>query len=146
MDSYAYSAKQNAFYALVLEKDYRTAKSWPDDAKEINDAIYKSLMDGQASGKIIASDDDGAPVLITPKIDWNARAESQRQRLLTEASNVTADWRTELQLDVISADDKANLVKWMAYIQKLKSIDLTNVAGSTNDSTAPNISWPEKPQ
>lgn len=141
-----YSNTTKGFYLDEMRDSYDAVKTWPDDAKEISDALYKSLMDGQASGKVIASDDDGAPVLITPKIDWNARAESQRQKLLTEASNVTADWRTELQLDVISADDKASLIKWMAYIQKLKSIDLTNVAGSTNDSTAPDISWPEKPQ
>ncbi|WOZ78522.1 tail fiber assembly protein [Kosakonia sacchari] len=141
-----YSNTTKGFYLDEMRDSYDSVKTWPDDAKEISDALYKSLMDGQASGKVIASDDDGAPVLITPKIDWNARAESQRQKLLTEASNVTADWRTELQLDVISADDKASLIKWMAYIQKLKSIDLTNVAGSTNDSTAPDISWPEKPQ
>ncbi|NUL39343.1 tail fiber assembly protein [Kosakonia sacchari] len=141
-----YSNTTKGFYLDEMRDSYDAVKTWPDDAKEISDALYKSLMDGQANGKSIASDDDGAPVLITPKIDWNARAESHRQRLLTEASNATADWRTELQLDVISADDKASLIKWMAYIQKLKSIDLTNVAGSTDDSTAPDIPWPEKPQ
>lgn len=141
-----YSNTTKGFYLDEMRDSYDAVKTWPDDAKEISDALYKSLMDGQASGKIIASDANGAPVLITPKIDWNARAESQRQKLLAEASNVTADWRTELQLDVISADDKASLVKWMAYIQQLKSIDLTNVAGSTSDSAAPDIPWPEKPQ
>lgn len=70
------------------------------------------------------------------------KAESKRQELLTAANETIADWRTELQLDVISDDDKASLVKWMAYIKALKAMDLTNVK---NEDSYESIKWPELP-
>ncbi|WP_158781023.1 tail fiber assembly protein [Pantoea sp. BAV 3049] len=75
--------------------------------------------------------------------EYQARAEEQRQTLVTEANSTTADWRTELQLDVISDDDKASLVKWMAYIKALKALDLTGV---TNEAGYKSIAWPDKPE
>ncbi|MDC6402808.1 tail fiber assembly protein [Enterobacter asburiae] len=38
-----------------------------------------------------------------------AQAEKERQRLLTNASSFTDDWRTELSLGIISDEDKAKL-------------------------------------
>jgi len=70
------------------------------------------------------------------------KAESKRQELLTTANETIADWRTELQLDVISDDDKASLIKWMAYIKALKALDLSNV---TDDDSFESIEWPESP-
>ena len=74
--------------------------------------------------------------------EWEAKAEAQRQNLLSAANAATADWRTELQLDVISEDDKASLVKWMAYIKALKALDLNSVSDEAGYSA---IVWPEKP-
>lgn len=70
------------------------------------------------------------------------QAEENRQHLLDEANAITADWRTELMLDVISDDDKASLTKWMAYIKKLKGLDFNGVA-TEKDLEA--IKWPDKP-
>lgn len=65
-----------------------------------------------------------------------AEAETQRQNLLAQANEVTADWRTELSLSIIGDDDKAKLTAWMIYIKAVKAVDT---------STAPDISWPEQP-
>ncbi|MFK3911382.1 tail fiber assembly protein [Enterobacter cancerogenus] len=70
------------------------------------------------------------------------KAESKRQELLSAANEAIADWRTELQLDVISEDDKANLVKWMAYIKALKALVFSNV---TDKDSYESIKWPELP-
>lgn len=69
-------------------------------------------------------------------------AESKRQELLTVANETVADWRTELQLGVISDDDKAGLVKWMAYIKALKALVFSNV---TDKDSYESIKWPELP-
>lgn len=74
--------------------------------------------------------------------EWQSRAEAQRQNLLTAANVTTADWRTELQLDTLSDDDKASLVKWMAYIKALKVLDLSSVSDEAGYSS---INWPEEP-
>ncbi|EHT9204065.1 tail fiber assembly protein, partial [Salmonella enterica] len=49
----------------------------------------------------------------------------------------------ELALDEISDDDKATLTKWMAYIRKLKALDLSEVK---DEATFTAIRWPALPQ
>ncbi|SMG51799.1 tail fiber assembly protein [Cedecea sp. NFIX57] len=63
-------------------------------------------------------------------------AELKRQTLLSDANNITADWRTELTLGIISNSDKEKLVAWMEYIKAVKAVDT---------STAPEIDWPIAP-
>ncbi|MHC5593211.1 tail fiber assembly protein, partial [Escherichia coli] len=46
-------------------------------------------------------------------------------------------WQTELQLGIISDDDKAALIAWIGYIKSVKAIDT---------STAPDVIWPELPE
>ncbi len=61
------------------------------------------------------------------KAAFQAKAESQRQYLLSVANNTIADWRTELQLEIITDDDKASLIEWMAYIKDLKKMDFSEI-------------------
>lgn len=68
--------------------------------------------------------------------DYQEEAEARRAQLLAEANTVTADWRTELALGMLSEDDESTLKAWMLYIKAVKAIDT---------STAPNIAWPEPP-
>lgn len=64
-------------------------------------------------------------------------AERHKSALLTEAKSIISLWQTELQLGIISDDDKARLIVWMKYIQALNAVDT---------STAPDIEWPVKPE
>ncbi|QLR26487.1 tail fiber assembly protein [Citrobacter sp. RHBSTW-01013] len=90
---------------------------------------------------------------LTPYDRWNGRewvtdedaqksaqvleAEQQKSALLAEAQSTISLWQTELQLGIISDDDKASLITWMKYIQALNAVDT---------STAPDIEWPVKPE
>lgn len=130
------------FYLLSEKESYETSvHGWPDDAVAVTDEEYKVLFAGQASGKLITSDESGRPTLTDPVIDWHARAEQQRQSLITAAKNITSDWRTELQLEIISDNDKASLVKWMGYIKALKALDLS---GIKDEEAFEKIAWPAK--
>ncbi|HGK5396495.1 TPA: tail fiber assembly protein [Salmonella enterica] len=84
---------------------------------------------------------NGAVVAVP--VDYHAKAETTRQKLLTDANSTIADWRTELALGEISDDDKASLTKWMAYIRELKSLVLT---GISDEATFEKIKWPELPK
>ena len=66
-----------------------------------------------------------------------AAAEQKKASLLAAAQTTISLWQTGLQLGIISDDDKASLIIWMKYIQVLNAIDT---------STAPDISWPVKPE
>ena len=64
-------------------------------------------------------------------------ADNQKAALIDEAKDTISLWQTELQLGIISDDDKASLIAWMKYIQALNAVDT---------STAPDIEWPVKPE
>ncbi|HCB1566286.1 TPA: tail fiber assembly protein [Citrobacter freundii] len=66
-----------------------------------------------------------------------ATAQQKKSALLAEAQNTISLWQTELQLGIISDDDKDSLIMWMKYIQALNAVDT---------STAPDIEWPVKPE
>lgn len=64
-------------------------------------------------------------------------AEQKKAALLVEAQATISLWQTELQLGIISDDDKASLIAWMNYIKSVQAVDT---------SAAPDINWPEKPE
>ncbi|HHT2834407.1 TPA: tail fiber assembly protein [Klebsiella aerogenes] len=68
--------------------------------------------------------------------DEVATAEQQKQDLLAEAQQQITGWQTELQLGIISDDDRASLIIWINYIKAVQAVDT---------SEAPYIQWPEKP-
>ncbi|ECB5084231.1 tail fiber assembly protein [Salmonella enterica subsp. enterica serovar Hvittingfoss] len=101
------------------------AADCPDDCRGDGSWLYRD-------GKVL-------PV----PVDYQAKAETTRQKLLDAANSAIADWRTELALGEISDDDKASLTKWMAYIRALKTLDLT---GISDEATFTAIRWPSLPQ
>lgn len=64
-------------------------------------------------------------------------AKQQKAALLAEAQSTISLWQTELQLGIISDEDKASLVAWMNYIKDVQSVKTEN---------APDITWPVKPE
>ncbi|SEK38454.1 virus tail fibre assembly protein, lambda gpK [Kosakonia sacchari] len=66
-----------------------------------------------------------------------ADAEQNKTQRLKTAKESISVWQTELQLGIISDDDKASLVKWLEYIKRVQAVDT---------ASAPDISWPEQPQ
>lgn len=101
------------------------AADCPDDCRGDGSWLYRD-------GKVL-------PV----PVDYQAKAETTRQKLLDAANSTIADWRTELALGEIGDDDKDSLTKWMAYIRALKTLDLSGVKDS---ATFTEIRWPELPQ
>lgn len=71
------------------------------------------------------------------KIGQALEAEQKKSAMLADAQSTISLWQTELQLGIISDDDKASLIAWMKYIQALNAVDT---------STAPDIEWPVKPE
>lgn len=59
-----------------------------------------------------------------------------RNALLAQADDVTAYWRAELALGIITDVDKTSLILWLTYIKELQAVDT---------STAPEVKWPTPP-
>lgn len=119
----------------VNKADYRSFGSspelWGGDTLEV-----EVPDDFQGGAKTYDPDSktwvDDPPV----PVDYRAVAEDKRSQLLSQANVITADWRTELALGMLSEDDEARLKEWMLYIKAVKVIDV---------SGAPDIDWPVKP-
>ena len=64
-------------------------------------------------------------------------ADKQKIALLVEAQETISFWQTELQLGIISDEDKASLIAWMQYIKTVQAVDTSN---------APDITWSTQPE
>ncbi|MEX3020226.1 tail fiber assembly protein [Kluyvera sp. STS39-E] len=77
------------------------------------------------------------PPYVPTHEDYVREAESERQRLIDSANTVMEDWIIDLQLGVISDDDRAKLLAWRQYVKDVKAVDT---------SSAPNVIWPDTPE
>ncbi|MBJ4120631.1 tail fiber assembly protein [Salmonella enterica subsp. enterica serovar Indiana] len=118
---------------------YAVSMLWPVNMSVAEIAAADCPDDCRGDGSWLYRDGKVLPV----PVDYQAKAETTRQKLLDAANSAIADWRTELALGEISDDDKASLTKWMAYIRALKTLDLSGVKDS---ATFTEIRWPELPQ
>ncbi|MEG0100324.1 MAG: tail fiber assembly protein [Hafnia sp.] len=140
MSKYIYDAKTNAFYPLEMKGNYESAGMWPQKGVEVDEDVFASFQES-VPGKIRSADKDGYPVwgdAPEPSAEQLiAMAEQQKSALLVEAQATISLWQTELQLGIISDEDKASLIAWMSYIKAVQAVDT---------SAAPDINWPEKPE
>lgn len=141
MENYVFSAKENAFFPLSLKMSYQQSGRWPDDGKVIENNIADEFMGEPPAGKVRVAESDGYPAWADAppptQEELIATAEQQKAALLAEAQATISLWQTELQLGIISDDDKASLIAWMNYIKAVQAVDT---------SAAPDINWPEKPE
>lgn len=131
--SYIYDVKTNGFYAISFKESYEQAGTWPETGVGITEEEHKSLLAGQAAGKIISADNEGKPILIDAVIDYVALATEERdRRMAVITARITA--LTEAQDDGdITNDELTELAALRETRTKLRRLDLT---------IAPNIEWP----
>ncbi|MEH6397698.1 tail fiber assembly protein [Pantoea sp. Haah2121] len=82
---------------------------------------------------------DGAKWVTDPAKEKAASikaAEERQAALISEANDITQAWQTQLRLDMITDTDKALLIQWMKYIQRVQSLKITDGI---------EIFWPAKP-
>lgn len=140
MNNFIFSPSENAFYPVALKYSYEASKTWPDDGISVNDAIFSEFTSIPPDGKYRSVGEGGMPVWVElpppTHEDLNEIAEQQREALIGQADETTADWRVMLMLGEISDADKAKLLAWMDYKKALKAVDI---------STAPDVIWPIPP-
>lgn len=103
-----YSKTTNGFYNSQIHT------TMPNDCVEITNAEYEALIDGQSSGQIISSDENGFPVLETRTFSEtaiavavaSARAYAYRQ----ESDPIFLKWQRE----------EATQAEWLAKVAEIK--------------------------
>lgn len=64
-------------------------------------------------------------------------AETYRRNLIAQAEKTMAGWILDLNLGLISEEDKQKLIAWRLYVKALNALVL---------DAAPEIEWPPRPQ
>lgn len=132
---YFYSPSTGGFYLENLH-DYI-----PDDAVEIDNEIYTSLLSGQENGLVIMADKKGMPKLSSPpalsKAEESGLAESRKASLMAEATVAINPLQDAVDLGEATSKEEELLKSWKQYRVTLNRLDL---------SSAPEIKWPDKPQ
>ncbi|SAC57162.1 tail assembly protein [Enterobacter roggenkampii] len=136
-----YSPSVNGFYDSRLLNEYKAGNSLPGDITEMtSDEVSRYYMTVPPAGKKLGALNGRPSWMDLPPPTQEqlvAAAEQQKAALLVEAQATISLWQTELQLGIISDDDKASLIAWMNYIKAVQAVDT---------SAAPDINWPEKPE
>ncbi|HGX4465269.1 TPA: tail fiber assembly protein [Escherichia coli] len=128
----------NNIYAIVANGVVSNVIEWDGESEWQPESGEVVLVDGACG---IGWSFDGksfkAPELPAKTLDeLIVDAEREKIARLEYANTVTADWRTELVLGIISDEDKAKLITWMQYIKDVKAVDT---------SLVPNINWSMPP-
>lgn len=144
----------------------------PPDAEAGNVAVFTNgrwLLVADHRGETIYSTKDGQPAVVTETGDypenttvlapltvfdvWDGNvwvtdaaaqsaaqvreADAKKASLIAAANETTQAWQAQLMLGIITDADKAALTEWMKYIQKVQS---------TATASAPDITWPQRPE
>ena len=139
MTNYKYSAKNDVFIPTSFIAEYEKSGWDFSDAIDVDDDVYLEFITPPA-GKVRVAGKDGLPAWedIPPptKAELTGQAELKKQTLITEASQKTQLWQTQLMLDILTEEDKASLKEWMLYVQEVQAVD---------PSLGADVVWPTPP-
>ncbi|EFC7676497.1 TPA: tail fiber assembly protein [Escherichia coli] len=127
------------FYSKSANGFFDSLSALPDDSLEISDEKYAEMIEGIEAGKVLSSDHEGYPVLSDLKLTKEQQISEVmivKNGKIADAMSEISVWQTELQLGIISDNDKVSLINWLLYIKELQAVDT---------STSPDVIWPMPP-
>lgn len=135
-----FSALENAFYDTDVNIEI------PNDAIDISEDLWRSMLNGQAEGKVITSSKNGEPLLIDRILSDDDKEAIQmkgvesnialKKSLLYEATQYRDIFQDAVDEGIATDEEKAALSVWKKYRVTLSRIDA---------NTADVIDWPEIP-
>src|SRR5690554_636524 len=108
-----YSKQTGGFYDPEIH-----GNNIPEDAVEISKELHSSLLQGQASGKVIVSDESGYPVLSDPVITQEDLEVFERIWRDAELN------RSDIELNKVQDSDpkaKGSVSDWRTYRKELRA-------------------------
>jgi hypothetical protein len=135
-----FSAALTGFLYESDRAEFENGIGWPADAVEISARWYEYLMAGQTSGKQIAANEYGQPVLTNLPLPTTseliAGAESQKYALMQTANERIAPLQDAVELEIATGDEETLLLSLRRYRVLLSRVDT---------SAVPDPDWPEMP-
>ena len=139
--NYVFSANALAFYPVEMKDAYENAGSWPEDAVEVSDETYDEFLVPPA-GKMRSSE-NGLPcwkdIPQPTHEDQVTEANSEKLSLINQVNDYmnNKQWPGKAAIGRLKEDELAQYNRWLNYLDALQEVDT---------STAPYITWPEKPE
>lgn len=135
-----FSAATNGFYADELRDRYELSGTLPSDLVVISGEDYKTYTGTPPEGKVLGTA-DGQPAWVDApqptRDELVANAESEKAILRSFADAAITPLQDAVDTDMATEEETAALSEWKKYRVLLMRIDT---------STAPDITWPEKPE
>lgn len=123
----------------VSQKDNRSWSTSPDafDGETYPVVVPKEFMGGAMTYNCLTGEWVPDPVYVRTHADDVHDATIKRDQLIQEANSIMSGWVLDLNLGLISDEDKQKLIAWRLYVKSLDALDL---------EAAPDIEWPPKPE
>ena len=123
----------------ISQKDNR---SWSTSAAAFDGLNYQAIVtDDFTGGAMTYNRFTGEWVAdapyVRPHADDVADAVALREQLKAEAEEIMSGWILDLNLGLISDEDKQKLIAWRLYVKALDALEL---------DAAPDIEWPPRPE
>ncbi|MGL6118500.1 tail fiber assembly protein [Plesiomonas sp.] len=139
-NTYVWSAKNIAFIPVANITDYELTGWDISNVINVDDDVFDLFLGSPPENKQLGVDDAGLPAWVDkPPLTYDELvqiAEIEKQNLLLNTQQTISLWQTQLQLGIISDENKNKLTEWVKYIEAVQAVDT---------SAAPNITWPPKP-
>lgn len=142
MNTYVYSAKNNAFFPVAMLEKYQDSGWYLDDLVDISDDVAKDYMGDVPNGKIRAADKKGFPIWIDSPPPTHdelvSEANITRQHLIDQANDLmnSKQWPGKAAIGRLKGDELIEYGLWLDYLDALEAVDT---------SSAPEITWPDPP-
>lgn len=123
----------------VSQKDNRSWSTSPDafDGETYPVVVPKEFMGGAMTYNCLTGEWVPDPVYVRTHADDVHDATIKRDQLIQEANSIMSGWVLDLNLGLISDEDKQKLIAWRLYVKSLDALEL---------DAAPDIEWPPKPE
>ncbi len=142
MNTYVYSAKNNAFFPVELIERYEL-NGWDlSDAVDVDDLMAHQYMGDAPAGKVRVAGENGLPAWgdIPPlSHEEEVKNAEDKKESLIEQANVyinSKQWPGKAAIGRLKDDELAQYNLWLDYLDALELVDT---------SSAPDIEWPEEP-
>lgn len=136
-EKYYYSATTNAFYPSALIPDYIEAGTLPEDLLEISVDLHTYLLNCQAMGKQIRSNELNRPVASEPlpptPQELRNIVDGEKTRIMREVSEKIDVLKDAVELGISTREEEKILSAWQSYRVLVSRVEPDNPV------------WPEKP-
>lgn len=138
MNKYLWSPSKNTFIPVALVDDYIAAGWDLPEFVEVDDSVFVEFSGVPPEGKVRGGESMPEWVDVPPLTQDELIVQAVQQKSqLSAAVNSEISWRQDaVDADIATEDETTELTAWKKYRVLLMRVDT---------STAPDITWPEKP-